>query len=100
LHRISQRQLPITMMAGGLPQLVGQTGKAKSYAERLFEFTPIDRLDEQAARDALCKPAEREGVKFTEGAIEEILLQTQGYPYFLQEWGEAQLENCRDKPDR
>jgi hypothetical protein len=54
LHRISQHQLPITMVAAGLPQLVGQTGKAKSYAERLFEFTPIDRLDEQAARDALC----------------------------------------------
>jgi AAA+ ATPase superfamily predicted ATPase len=98
LHRISQHQLPITMVAAGLPQLVGQTGKAKSYAERLFEFTPIDRLDEQAARDALCKPAEREGVKFTEGAIEEILLQTQGYPYFLQEWGKHSWKTAETSP--
>jgi len=98
LHRVSQHQLPITMVAAGLPQLVGQTGKAKSYAERLFEFTPIDRLDDQAARDALCKPAEREGVKFTEGAIEEILLQTKGYPYFLQEWGKHSWKIAKGSP--
>ena len=98
LHRVSQHQLPITMMAAGLPQLVGQTGKAKSYAERLFEFTPIDRLDDQAARDALCKPAEREGVKFTDGAIEEILLQTKGYPYFLQEWGKHSWKIAKGSP--
>src|SRR5260370_14092934 len=98
LHRISQHQLPMTMVAAGLPQLVGQTGKAKSYAERLFEFTPIDRLDEQAARDALCKPAEREGVKFTDEAIEEILLQTKGYPYFLQEWGKHSWKTAGRSP--
>jgi hypothetical protein len=98
LHRISQRQLPITMVAAGLPQLVGQTGKAKSYAERLFEFTLIDRLDEQGARDALCKPAEREGVKFTEEAINEILRQTQGYPYFLQEWGKHSWKAAEKSP--
>ena len=98
LHRISQHQLPVTLVAAGLPQLVGQTGKAKSYAERLFEFTPIDRLDEQAARDALCKPAEREGVKFTDEAIEEILLQTKGYPYFLQEWGKHSWKIAEKSP--
>jgi AAA+ ATPase superfamily predicted ATPase len=87
LHRASQNQLPITMMAAGLPQLVGRTGRAKSYAERLFEFVPVDRLDPAAARTALCVPAEKEGVGFTDKAISEITSQTQGYPYFLQEWG-------------
>ncbi len=87
LHRASQKQLPLTIMAAGLPQLLGQMGRAKSYAERLFEFMPVDRLDRAAAADALCKPAEREGIKYTIGAVDEILKQTQGYPYFLQEWG-------------
>ncbi|TVR78340.1 MAG: ATP-binding protein [Rhodospirillales bacterium] len=86
-HRLSQRQSPVTMIAAGLPQLVGQMGRAKSYAERLFEFAPIDRLDPAAARDALCKPVEREGVAYKDDAVAEILGQTQGYPYFLQEWG-------------
>src|SRR5271166_2404976 len=87
LHSASQRQLPITMLAAGLPQLIGQMGRAKSYAERLFEFVEIDRLDEKAARAALCVPAEKEGVAFAQEAIAEILRHTMGYPYFLQEWG-------------
>lgn len=86
-HRISQNQLPITMIAAGLPQLLGQMGSAKSYAERLFEFISIDKLDNASAKNALCKPAEDQGVNFANEAIEEILFQTQGYPYFLQEWG-------------
>lgn len=86
-HHANQAQVPITMIAAGLPQVVGQTGKAKSYAERLFEFAPVDRLDAVAARAALCVPAEKEDVTFEERAIEEILSQTLGYPYFLQEWG-------------
>jgi hypothetical protein len=87
LHNASQIQVPITMVAAGLPQLVGQTGRAKSYAERLFEFASIDRLDVAAARAALCVPAEQELVAFEDEAIAEILGQTLGYPYFLQEWG-------------
>ena len=87
LHGASQHGLPITMLAAGLPQLIGQMGRAKSYAERLFEFVQIDRLDDHAARAALCVPAQKERVTFAEAAIAEILQQTAGYPYFLQEWG-------------
>jgi len=87
LHSASQDQLPITMMAAGLPQLVGQAGRAKSYAERLFEFVPMDRLDPEAAGAALRVPAAKSNVTFDDAAISEILAQTLGYPYFLQEWG-------------
>lgn len=87
LHSASQKQLPITMIAAGLPQLLGQMGRAKSYAERLFEFVPIDRLDEHAAKAALCRPAEKENVIFEADAVAEIIAETEGYPYFLQEWG-------------
>lgn len=87
LHNASQSQLPITMVAAGLPQVLGQAGRAKSYAERLFEFALIDRLDDAAARTALTIPAEKEGAAYTAPAVAEILLRTGGYPYFLQEWG-------------
>lgn len=96
LHRISQNQLPVTMVAAGLPQVLGQTGKAKSYAERLFEFIRIGSLEENAAKDALCLPAKKEGVVFEEGAISEILLRTQCYPYFLQEWGKHSWDIAKD----
>ncbi len=87
LHSANQRQLPMTLVGAGLPQLLGQMGRAKSYAERLFEFIPIGPLDPEAARQALCVPAEHEGVRFENAAVEEIITRTEGYPYFLQEWG-------------
>ncbi len=87
LHKCAQNQLPVMLMGAGLPQLVGQAGRAKSYAERLFEYPEIGPLKETAAREALESPALRLGVKFEEGALVEILSQTKGYPYFIQEWG-------------
>lgn len=87
LHRCAQLQLPVTLVGAGLPQLVGQMGRAKSYAERLFEFIPVGPLPEAAARQAISAPANRSGVEFSEDALVEILRQTRGYPYFLQEWG-------------
>ena len=87
LHGANQRQLPVTMVAAGLPQVLAQSGRAKSYAERLFEFVPVDRLDNASATEALVGPALREQVRYEDAALAEILEQSQGYPYFLQEWG-------------
>jgi hypothetical protein len=98
IHHASQAQLPVSMVAAGLPQLVGQTGRAKSYAERLFEFVSIDKLDPGAARVALCVPAENEGGSFEEDAIGQILDQTLGYPYFLQEWGKHSWNTAESSP--
>lgn len=87
LHYCAQRLLPVTLVGAGLPQLVGRLGRAKSYAERMFEFPEIGPLDPPAAERALVAPAAREGATFAPDALEEILRQTQRYPYFLQEWG-------------
>jgi AAA ATPase domain len=87
LHSASQQQLPITVIAAGLPQLLGKMGKAKSYSERLFEFVEIGKLGAGEARIALEKPALAEGVTYEPEATENILQQTEGYPYFIQEWG-------------
>jgi AAA ATPase domain len=87
LHRVAQRQLPVMMVGAGLPQLPGRMGRAKSYAERLFDFPMIGPLDAAAARDAIALPAAQQQVGFEPGALERIVRETQGYPYFLQEWG-------------
>ena len=98
LHRASQRQLPVTLIAAGLPQLLGQMGRAKSYAERLFEFVPIGPLEASSAAQALQVPAAEEAVSFTQNAVDEILAQTMGYPYFLQEWGKHAWAAADDSP--
>ncbi len=98
LHRAAQRQLPITMLAAGLPQLLGQMGRAKSYAERLFEFVSVGPLDEAAARDAIRLPVEREEEAIDDAALDAIVAQTQGYPYFLQEWGKHGWDAANGSP--
>ena len=87
LHAVAQAQLPVTMVAAGLPQLLGQMGRAKSYAERLFEYVEVGALDYGAARNAVVLPIEREDEEIEKAAVDAIVAQTQGYPYFLQEWG-------------
>jgi hypothetical protein len=86
LHRVAQRGLPLTLVGAGLPQLPALVGTAKSYAERLFNFPSIGRLDEASARAAIEKPAEEEGVTFEPEATAQIVAFTEGYPYFLQEY--------------
>jgi hypothetical protein len=87
LHRAAQRALPITLVGAGLPQIPRLTGVAKSYSERLFDFPRIGSLSREAARQALVVPAQGEGVRYEESALDEIVDFTEGYPYFLQEYG-------------
>jgi hypothetical protein len=98
LHRCSQARLPITLVGAGLPQLRGLAGEAKSYAERLFDFPMIGPLNPPEATLALQKPAQQEGVEFTQEALGEIIAQTSGYPYFLQEWGKHSWEVAQRSP--
>ena len=87
LHRISQRRLPVVMLGAGLPQVRAHMGKAKSYAERLFEFPEIGPLSREDAKVAIAKPAKDEGVDIEPDALDAVVARTEGYPYFLQEWG-------------
>lgn len=98
LHRASQRQLPIALIGAGLPQLLGQMGQAKSYAERLFEFVAIGALDSSAAKQAIEIPLHQEKADIEEDAIKEIIKQTQGYPYFIQEWGKHVWDLAESSP--
>ena len=87
LHRLAQRNLPVVLVGAGLPQLPGLMGRAKSYAERLFDFPQVGPLSQDSARVAIAKPAGDQGVQVTDEALQRIFRETQGYPYFLQEWG-------------
>lgn len=89
VHRTVQRQLPVTFAGAGLPQLPGLAGDAKSYAERLFKFPMIGELDAEAAAEAVVEPARAEGVRVEAEAVEFIINYTEGYPYFIQEFGRA-----------
>ena len=98
LHRAAQRQSPVTLVGAGLPHLRARTGRAKSYAERLFDFPEVGPLTPEAARSAIEKPAQAEGVTIAGDALERIIEQTRCYPYFLQEWGKHAWEAADASP--
>jgi hypothetical protein len=98
LHKCTQRQMPVILIGAGLPQLIAQAGEAKSYAERLFEYPEIGPLSEIAAREAIEAPAKKLGVTFTPDALQHIISQTKGYPYFLQEWGKHSWQAAQKTP--
>ncbi|RKZ11867.1 ATP-binding protein [bacterium] len=99
LHKSARRSLPITLVGAGLPQIPRLAGEAKSYSERLFRFPRIGELDpETDARDALVLPARNRKIEFKPDAIDFVVDYTQGYPYFLQEYGKILWDEASESP--
>ncbi|MBI5075083.1 MAG: ATP-binding protein [Nitrospirae bacterium] len=98
LHRTAQRSLPVVLVGAGLPQLRGRMGRAKSYAERLFDFPEIGPLSPESTKFAIVKPAEKQGVEVTPEALDRIVKETRGYPYFVQEWGKHSWDSAVASP--
>ena len=47
IHKIAQKQLPMTLVGAGLPQLIGKMGNSKSYAERLFDYPRVREVGQK-----------------------------------------------------
>jgi len=98
LHRVSQLGLPVLLAGAGLPSLPGLAGEARSYAERLFSYVDIGSLSHDDAWQALVQPVLDEGARWANQAVERVIVDTQGYPYFLQEFGK-QAWNVAEGPE-
>lgn len=98
LHRAAQRQLPVVLVGAGLPSLRGHMGRAKSYAERLFDFPTIGALPPEAAKLAIEEPLREFDVAITADALDRLVEKTGGYPYFVQEWGKHSWEVASTSP--
>ncbi len=98
LHRISQLGLPLLIAGAGLPSLPGLAGEARSYAERLFTYVDIGSLTHGDAMTAIVQPTEDEGGRWTVDAVERVIADSEGYPYFLQEFGK-QAWNTANGPE-
>ncbi len=98
LHHSNKNQLPFAIIGAGLPILYEQLGEAKTYAERMFRFFNVGALSFEDAQKAMKEPAKRAGADFSDAALQEIYLLSQGYPYFLQEWGYHAWEAAESSP--
>jgi DNA polymerase III delta prime subunit len=97
-HEISQNGLPVIVVGAGLPHLPAVLSASKSYSERLFRYSRIDRLDRSSADLALQSPAKDEGAEFLEDALEAMYAATGGYPYFIQAYGKVAWDSAPGSP--
>jgi hypothetical protein len=87
-HVAGQHGWSCLFALAGLPSLPRVLAEAKSYAERLFAFEPIEHLTQNLARTALIEPAAIEDIGWDDDAITFLVQETSGYPYFLQQFGQ------------
>jgi AAA ATPase domain len=98
--------LPVMLVVSGLPPLVQNLQAARSHAERLFRveelgnlaLRPEGRDEPSAAALALIKPAADTGIAFEPAVAQQVAADVDGYPYFIQKYGEA-LWDAADAAD-
>lgn len=96
--------LPIMLVMCGLPPLVTNLQAARSHSERLFKAEaianlPVEPEAGQAIGEAvlaLTQPAQGTGIKFAPDVAEQIVRDVDGYPYFIQWYGEKLWESAHD----
>jgi hypothetical protein len=87
-HIAGQDGWAFLVALAGLPSLPRILVEAKSYSERLFRFHPIEHLDSPLAARALTEPAALAHVSWSEDATLHVVREADGYPYFLQQFGQ------------
>ncbi|WP_130014373.1 ATP-binding protein [Serinicoccus sediminis] len=97
-HELSQSALPVIVVGAGLPHLPAVLSASKSYSERLFRYTRIDRLSREQAERALQLPAEDEDATWSPEALSAMYAATGGYPYFLQAYGKEVWDLAPESP--
>lgn len=98
VHSANQRGDRLVVALTGLPSLPRKLAEAKSYAERLFDYSSIGALDDAAARQAIVEPSRNEDVPWDDTAVDHLVDQARGYPYFLQQYGQDTWNACERQP--
>src|SRR5690606_34254144 len=97
-HELSQSGAPLVVVGAGLPHLPTVLSASKSYSERLFRYTRIDRLERGDADQAVRVPTEREGAGIKPEALDALFEASGGYPYFIQAYAKAAWDAAPTDP--
>lgn len=79
----------------GLPNLILNVKEARSYTERMFNFLEVGNLSRDDATKAITEPLRSSGYSFTDKLVGRIVAETEGYPYFLQFYGNEIINNSQ-----
>ena len=93
------RELPFLLVLAGTPELRSRLGALNATFWNRAERCPVGRLSPEASGAALQRPLEDEQIEIDEDAAVHIVRESQGYPYFVQVWGEAVWQQIRGSGD-
>jgi len=85
---VQQRGIALMLVLCGLPPILENLARSKSYSERMFTLEHLGNLRPPEDGFALVDPARSLGRDYEAEAVEVILRETAGYPYFIQLYGD------------
>ncbi len=95
--------LPLMLVLCGLPSLPGHLRAARSHAERLFRADELANLsltaehgDASEAELALTRPIDGGPIRYAPRTARQVVRDVDGYPYFIQWFGEALWDAADD----
>jgi len=86
---VQQHDLPLMLMLCGLPPVVDNLSRSKSYSERMFSTQELGNLRAPEDRAALVDPAVRLGRRYADDVVDAVMDDSGGYPFFIQVYGDA-----------
>lgn len=83
----SDPPVPAALLAAGLSHTPDVVTGAVTHAER-FQYRPMRDLEPHETREALTAPTSKLGVAWATDALATVVERAQGYPYFVQVYGD------------
>ena len=84
-----ERDLPFLLVLAGTPGLRSHLNSMNASFWNRAERRAIGRLDADATAAAIREPLESERIAIDADALEHVVCESHGYPYFVQVWGQA-----------
>ena len=97
-HRINQDSLPVVIGGAGLPPVGRILSEARSYSERLFSIRTVGKLSREDSALALSEPAARLDVAYDPEALQLLVEESGGYPFFIQAFGKHAWDRADASP--
>ncbi len=99
VHEAIQDEIPLGVIAAGLPYTLAWVATHVTYGERMFDHHNVGLLDDAASARAYTETlALIPDETLAPGALAELVRLGQGLPYFIQEFGSATWRTARDEP--
>ncbi len=87
-------ELPFFLVLAGTPDLEDRLSEMEASFWGRAKQIRLNRLEPAAAAAAIERPLQQDGMSIESAALERVLSESHGYPFFLQLWGQLSWESA------